>query len=117
MKKYYYPVLMAVTYSFLPQHLFANKQNVYLQNPLSNIDKLETLLGKIIEIILTIGVPVLVLAFVWTGFKYVAARGNSAELEKAHLALKYTLIGAVFILGSLTIATAISGTLDQILRV
>ena len=64
--------------------------------------------------VLFIGVPIVALAIIYSGFLFVTASGNSEKLKKAKSALLYTLIGAALLLGSLVIANSIKGTVDQI---
>jgi hypothetical protein len=59
-------------------------------------------------------VPIIALAIIYSGFLFVAARGNAEELKKAKSTLVYTLIGAALLLGCLVIANAIKGTVDTI---
>ena len=50
------------------------------------------------------------LAIIYSGFLFVAARGNSEKLTKAKDTLLYTIIGAAILLGAWAIATMISST-------
>ena len=61
-----------------------------------------------------IGIPLVALAIIYSGFLYVSARGRSKEIETAHTALLYTVIGAALLLGAWTIAQLISETILQI---
>jgi len=69
---------------------------------------------KIIEIVVTIGVPIVVLSIIYTGFLFVKAQGNSEEITKAKKSLMYTLIGAALLLGAFVIAQAIGTTINDI---
>lgn len=74
----------------------------------------ETTINGFIKILLEgalkIGIPIVALAVIYSGFLFVAARGNSEKLTKAKDALLYTLIGAAILLGSWAIAKLISDT-------
>ncbi|MFA6520689.1 MAG: hypothetical protein WCT44_03730 [Candidatus Paceibacterota bacterium] len=59
-----------------------------------------------------IGIPVIALAIIYSGFLFVFARGNSEKLTKAKDTLLYTLIGAAILLGSWAIATLIQNTVN-----
>lgn len=59
---------------------------------------------------LKIGIPIIALAIIYSGFLFVFARGNSEKITKAKDALLYTLIGAAILLGSWAIAKLISET-------
>ena len=78
-------------------------------NPLS-VATLQDLLKKILEGAIKIGIPVIALAIIYSGFLFVSARGNSEKLDDAKRALIYTLIGAAILIGSWAIAQLISNT-------
>lgn len=68
------------------------------------------LIKTILEGAIRIGLPVIALAIVFSGFLFVFARGNPEKLTKAKDALLYTLIGAAILLGSWAIAKMIQTT-------
>jgi len=89
--------------------------SIGIENPLGdNIKDIPSFIEAIINIVLVIGVPIVALAIIYTGFLFVQARGNSEELTKAKKALLYTIIGAALLLGSFVIAQAIKTTVDDI---
>ena len=61
---------------------------------------------------LKIGIPVIVLAIIYSGLLFVMARGNEEKLTKAKDALLYTLIGAGVLLGSWAMAEFIKNTVE-----
>lgn len=79
-------------------------------NPIPSITDVPSLIQKILEGLLKIGIPVVALAVIYSGFLFVFARGNSEKLTKAKDALLYTLIGAAVLLGSWALAKLISET-------
>lgn len=79
-------------------------------NPLGTTNTLPELIRIILTGVLTIGIPVIALAIIYSGFLFVFARGNPEKLTKAKDALLYTLIGAAILLGSWAIATMIQVT-------
>lgn len=89
--------------------------NTSIENPLrSDIDTIPKFIEAIITAVLYIGVPIVALAIIYTGFLFVSAQGNSEKLTKAKKALLYTLIGAVLLLGAFVIANAIQSTVHEI---
>lgn len=78
-------------------------------NPIK-INTLNGFIQKILEGVIKIGIPVVALAVVYSGFLFVKAQGNSEEIGKAKDALLYTLIGAAILFGSWAIAQLISET-------
>jgi hypothetical protein len=68
------------------------------------------------NIVIPVAVPFLALAIMYTGFLFVTAKGNAEKLKKAKEALKWTLIGGAVILASAVIASALQGTINDIIR-
>lgn len=84
-----------------------------IENPIEAKSFTE-LLTSVLNIIIEIGIPILVLMIIYSGFLFVTARGNSEGLQKAKDAILYTLIGAAIILGSYVIADAVKNTVDSL---
>ena len=89
---------------------------VKIANPLGEKgpQNIPDFIRAIINIVLVIGVPIVTLAIIYTGFLFVKAQGNSEQITKAKSALMYTLIGAALLLGAWVLAEAIKATVDQI---
>lgn len=84
-----------------------------LDNPLQDdINTVPVLIEKILEIVVVVAVPIITLMIIYTGFLFVQARGNPADIKKAKDALLYTVIGAAIIIGAWTIAQIIGGTVN-----
>lgn len=90
------------------------KATITIKNPLNGIDDIPDFIKKLIEIVLYVGVPLVALAIIYTGFLFVQAQGSPEKITKAKSALLYTLIGAALLLGAFVIAQAIKGTVDQL---
>jgi hypothetical protein len=78
-------------------------------NPIS-ATSLQGLIKTILEGVIKIGIPIIALAIIYSGFLFVQARGKPGEIEKAKNSLIYTLIGAAILLGAWAIAQLISET-------
>lgn len=87
---------------------------IKLVNPLGSTKTLPELIDGILRIVLTIGIPLIALMIIYSGFKFVMAQGNSKELEDARRNLLYVLIGAGILLGAYVIAEAVVGTINAI---
>jgi hypothetical protein len=90
---------------------------ICFKNPLGGnggVTSLKAFIEKALDIILTIGVPLVALAIIYCGFLFVMAQGEPAKLTKAKEALLYTIIGAALLLGAWVLAQAISGTIQEI---
>lgn len=66
------------------------------------------------EGIAQIGFYLVVIFIIFSGFLFVKARGNKADVEKAKETFFYTVIGAAILLGATVLANVISGTINQI---
>ncbi len=87
-----------------------------LCNPLK-AHSIQGLLVDILSYLVRIGTIFIILMLVFVGFKFVAARGNSGELEKVRTMLLWTIIGAVIILGAQAISMGVSSTISAISQV
>lgn len=80
-------------------------------NPLGSTNSIPDLIKMILEGALKIGIPVIALAIIYSGFLFVAARGTPEKINDAKRTLMYTLIGAAILLGAVAIAEMISATI------
>jgi len=89
-----------------------------INNPLGdgNLETIPDFIEKIIDIVLVVGIPIVTLAIIYSGFLFVKASGDPEGLKKAKSALFTSLIGAVLLLGAFVLANAIKGTVDEIKR-
>lgn len=120
MKRNLNKIFLAIFVFLLPVVSFAqgiitdpnppSQGNTTIVNPLSKASSLPDLIKTILEGALKIGMPVLVLAIIYSGFLFVSAQGNSEKLNTAKRSLMYTLIGAAILLGSWGIAQLIKET-------
>lgn len=83
---------------------------VKIVNPLPDVTSINGLIKTILEGVIKIGMPIIALAIIYSGFLFVTAQGNSEKLGTAKKSLLYTLIGAAILLGSWAIAQLISET-------
>ena len=83
-----------------------------IENPLESkgINSINGLIKVLLTGVLRIGIPIVALAIIYSGFLFVSARGNSEGIKKAKETLMYTLIGSAILLGSWAIAQLISNT-------
>lgn len=88
--------------------------SVKLDNPIKGIDSLPKLVEAILDIVLTIGVPLIALAIIYSGYLFVAAQGNPEALKKAKSTLVYVVIGALILLAAYAIASAIFDSVEAI---
>ena len=81
-----------------------------INNPLPAIKSIPEFIKIILEFVIKIGIPIVALAIIYSGFLFVSARGKPSELETAKRSIMYTLIGAAILLGAWAIAIMISET-------
>ena len=86
---------------------------VTINNPLG-IDNLNGFIKILLEGVIKIGIPLIAIALVYSGYLFVTAAGNPQKIEKAKDAFVYALIGGAILLGSWAIAQMISDTVLQI---
>lgn len=72
------------------------------------------LVRSLLNVVLAIGLPVAVFFFVWSGFKFILARGNQEKLNIAKQNFFYVIIGIAVFLGAWTLATIISATIQTL---
>ena len=110
MKKFFLPIfILLLPIVSLADGSTCDPTKGQICNPI-NAGSLEGLIKTILEGVLKIGIPIIALAIIYSGFLFVAARGNSEKITKAKDALLYTLIGAAILLGAWALALLISST-------
>lgn len=90
--------------------------NLQIKNPLkgganSLIGLLKIILDNVVMPLASVGI---VLAIIYSGWKFIEAQGKPEDLRKAREGLLYVLIGAGVLLGASGISTAIEATLKQV---
>lgn len=89
-----------------------NTIDLGLTNPLEGtIDTIPQLLQKIVEIFIKIGIPLVAIAILYSGFLFVTARGNENQIKTARQAFTFAIIGGLILLASWLVADAIRDAL------
>lgn len=86
------------------------------KNPITygGITDLSSLLLALVDLIFLIGVPIIVVFVIYSGFLFVSAGDNESEVGKAKTVFIWTIIGALVFLGAKAIALAIQGTITSL---
>ena len=84
-----------------------------LQDPLC-FNNIYDFIQGVLQAFVYISIPFLSFFFVYSGFKFVMARGNTEALGKAKNNFTYLIIGAILILGAWALAELIKNTVNQI---
>ncbi len=71
-----------------------------IDNPLGEIDTPQKLIGQIINSILGLVGSVALVMFIWGGFQWMTAAGNSDKIEKGRATLMWAALGLVIIFSS-----------------
>ena len=82
---------------------------VTLMNPLGT-KSISVLLTDILQFVVYIGAIVVIFMLIYVGYMFVVARGVPGEITKAKEALKWTVVGALILLGAQAIASGIQAT-------
>ena len=92
-----------------------NTENLQVHNPIE-AKSIPDLIKILLEGVIKIGIPIVVLAIIYSGFLFVFAGGNSEKVTKARDALVYSVIGAAILLGSWGIAELIKTTVVELAK-
>lgn len=86
-----------------------------IQNPLAGtIGTIPEFFHKVIDFVIKIAIPLIAMAIVVSGFLFVTARGEPAQIEKAKSFLFFAVIGGLILLASWLVAEAIKEALLSI---
>ena len=111
-------LLSSVAFALTPDVGGGNGTNIKtgIVNPLGEDgpDSIPAFIKLIVRGVLVVGIPIVALAIIYTGFLFVEAQGNPEKITKAKKALTYTLIGAALLLGAFVVAEAIQATVEEI---
>lgn len=104
-----YPVLSLAQNNTVSVPGVTPANSVKIKNPIK-VDNVNDFIKTILEGVLKIGIPLIALAIIYSGFLFITAQGKEAKLTEAKNALLYTVIGAAILLGSWALAQLISET-------
>lgn len=85
-----------------------------LPSPTPGITSWYDFVRAVLSIIVRIGIPVAALFLIYSGFLFLTAQGDTAQLQKAKTSFVWAVIGTAVLLGAWALAEAISGTVGTI---
>ena len=87
-----------------------------LENPLggAKIGTINDAIEAVLKIILKISIPFVTLMIIYTGFLFVKAQGNQEKITEARNTLVAVVVGAALLIGSVSLANAIAGTIEKV---
>lgn len=86
-----------------------------LENPIK-FSTFSDFAAQVTKTAVQILLPFVVLGFIYSGFLFVKAQGNTAGLEEAKTAITYSMIGAFILMGAWGFAQIISTTVSTLTR-
>ncbi len=90
-----------------------NPSSFVLQNPLS-VKSFCGLVQALLKAFLQLGVPIAVLFLVYSGFLFVAARGNPTKLQNAKKNFGYVILGIAIYFGAWLLGQVVANTINSI---
>ena len=106
--------VVSLSLALAPEISSAQSQQGVIQNPLKGITDIPTLVATILGYVVRIGGVIAIFAFIYSGYKFVAARGNQDELSTAKTIFFNTCIGVAVLLGAQLIASIIVNTIKNV---
>lgn len=87
--------------------------NFKLENPLK-VGSIQDAIKLFMNALVKIAIPFIIVMFIWSGLKFILARGDPKALGAAKNMFLGTVLGTLVILGAWTITNAIVGTINSI---
>jgi len=88
-----------------------------ITNPLRIGSDIPSIITAVLQnIVMPLASVLVVLAILYSGFKFVIAQGKPKEIEEARSGLLWVLIGALVLLGATGISAALKSTVDSIIK-
>lgn len=66
----------------------------------------------ILDIVMTLAIPIVLFFIILGGFLYVTARGDATQIERATKSLVYGIIGGVIIVGARALFEIVENTIN-----
>lgn len=85
-----------------------------IPNPLGDIESLSDLFYLVINFVLSFSYAIIAFFLIWSGFKFVTAQGSEEKLTDAKNTFKYTIIGAILVIGAQVIVEVTKDIFTQI---
>lgn len=113
LKKYYYTTALFIL--TLPYLTSADGGSVNLArfNPIAQTD-IYGLIKAILDFVVKIGAVVVVFYMIYAGFQFVTAQGNEDKISTAKKSFMWTVIGALILLGAMTLSGVVCNTANQL---
>jgi hypothetical protein len=103
-----------ISFLFVTVPFFASADSTGIDNPLSGVNDVGTLVSTILGYVVKIGGVFAIFAFIWSGYLFAQAQGNPEKLKEARSTFTNTCIAVAILLGAQLIASIVVGTLKSI---
>lgn len=106
-----YGTVATLSYFFISTSVSA--QGGSFQNPIQ-ANSIEAVIAKLLEFVVKVGTVIAVFFVIYSGFLFVKAQGNEAEISKAKSVFFWTIIGALILIGAQVLSSVICNTANQL---
>lgn len=79
---------------------------IELPNPIKS-NTFADLVQKIAKVVTAVGIPLVAIFLIFSGFLFVTAQGNEEQLKRAKTTFFWAIVGGAIVIGAYAIATAI----------
>ena len=84
-----------------------NSDGLNIPNPLGGVNNVTTLVGKIINFLIILAIPITAILIVYAGFLYITSAGNDEKVKTAQKALIWAIVGFAIVLVASSVPTII----------
>jgi hypothetical protein len=105
--------LFLSTFAFISVPVFALAQSGSLVNPLQ-FESIQDFLKGVLGAIMYIGLPVIALVIVYSGFMFITARGNPEKIKAAIYNFQWVVIGTGVFLGAWALTNIVAATINML---
>ena len=98
----------------VPITLFAGST---YENPLSGalgVTTVDQFILALVDLVFLIGMPIVVIFIIYSGFLFVTAGDNESKIAKARFVFMWTIVGAIVLMGAKALALAIQATVTSL---
>lgn len=85
--------------------------SISFPNPIKQTS-LEALIKAILDVVVQFGAIVAVFFLIYSGYKFIEARGNPGKIEAAQKTFFWTIVGGLIVLGAFVISEVIKNTVE-----
>ena len=93
-----------------------NEKKSVIENPLK-VKSIDSLVSLLVDIALSLGAVLSVLALIWVGVKFILAQGDPKKLEEARRQFMYVVMGIAILFGAKVIVEILKATISPFVDV